>query len=119
MSTNWGDIPGGLFQSLIDDKSNKDFNEYEKKMMENLTEHTRQQYFNGEYQAVFMQDTNVDPRARYEREIHKLRERLHELEAEKNIELKEQLKELNLRLNNPSVQEAWEQYQIVIKLVQQ
>ena len=118
MSTDWGDIPGGITKSLIDEKSDKDWIEYEKKLMHDLRDHTRQQYFNDMYKTDFREDRNIDPRDKYEQEIHRLRERLHELEAEKNIDLKERLVELNLRLIHPSVQEAWEQYEIVKKLVQ-
>ena len=86
---------------------------YEKQMMKNIEE-THQQFIK-EYQTDFS-GQQLDPRVHYEQEIHKLRERLHELEAEKNIQLKEELHELNLRLRHPAIQEAWEQYQIVIKL---
>ena len=116
---DWRNIRGGVTseRELIDD--------YEKRMLTNISDKTRRDYMNGiwsndenrkesmyksEYKSEFEQ---------YQDEIRQLRSRLHELESEKNKLLKEEINELKLRFEHTSVQEAWEQYQIVKKLVQE
>jgi len=65
-----------------------------------------------EYRKEYMQVPT--PR---ETELDGLRTRIHELEMDKHIQLMAELAEIEKRNVNPSVQEAWEQYQIVLKLV--
>ncbi len=50
-------------------------------------------------------------------EILELRRTIQDLEHDKNARLREDFTELNLRIENPTLEDAWKQYQTVLKLV--
>jgi len=92
---------------------------YEQTIREYLNNPITPERFRSEYESNFNNTTPQYNSERYEYEIFKLKERLYELETEQNSQLTKRLAELTLRADHPAVQEAWEQYQIIIRLVQE
>ena len=100
--------------------------------MNDLNEKMRRDYFDGQWATNQIQGSHnsnqsqqskYEPpstlREEYEMEISHLRSRVHELEIEKHDQLAIGLYDTEMRRRHPSLHEAWEQYQIVKKLVQE
>ena len=81
--------------------------EYQKRMISNQFSEN----WANSYSSVSVPYDQKSPREKYKSEIRQLKDRLHKLELEKLIEDE-------LRLEHKGLQDAWEQYQILLRLTQ-